>query len=297
MNNKVVIGTWPLSGDFGNVGLGQISDTLETCWDLGFREFDTAPNYGNGFIEFCLGRFLFGRQDFMINTKCGNLPFNGKSFAIESLTQSIEQSLKRTGASCINVLFLHNPRTEIVDYEPILRWMETLKAGGKILKTGISLAKGFNYNLELLSHFDFIQDDINLLYLDPLFKELPLQTKLMARSPLASGLLSGAFTSSTVLSAEDHRKSWVKGERLSSILKRVDAIKAEIELPISQLARRYLFSQMKVHKIIFGVKRKEHVLELATDIQKPVLNEELIKKIERLYQSDFGLVDEKHLSY
>lgn len=297
MLERVVIGTWPLSGDFGFVSLNQISETLEKCWELGFREFDTAPNYGNGFIEFCLGRVFSGRTDLLINTKCGNLPFGGKDFRIESLNRSLEESLKRTGRSCFNVLFLHNPRTEIVDYEPVLQWMEKLKSDGKILKSGISLAKGFQYPTEILKRFDVVQDDINLLYLDPLFRELPDTVNLMARSPLASGLLGGHFTKASTFEAGDHRAGWVKGERLSSILKRVDLLKKEFDLPVSQLARRYLFSQQRVTKVIFGVKRADHVREIANDLSMPPLSNEIINRINHLFLTDFGLINEKHLSY
>lgn len=297
MITKAVIGTWPLSGDFGHVDLKQISETLETCWELGFREFDTAPNYGNGFIEFCLGKTLHGRKDYFINTKCGNVPFSGKSFELESLSRSVDQSLKRTGADCINVLFLHNPRTEIVNFEPYLKWFEELKSAGKVLRSGISLAKGWNYSEDVLSKFDVVQDDINLLYLDPLNRKYSSQTVLMARSPLASGLLSGQFSQQKAFDSTDQRQSWMKGERLASILSRIDKIKAECDLPVDQLARRFLLSQKTIGKVIFGVKRKQHVIDLQRDLEKPQLDAATLVRLKALYEADFGLVGQKHLSY
>lgn len=297
MITKAVIGTWPLSGDFGHVGLNQISETLDTCWELGFREFDTAPNYGNGFIEFCLGKTFHGKKDYFINTKCGNIPFNGKSFELESLTRSLEQSLKRTGAACINVLFLHNPRTEIVNFEPYLHWFENLKKSGKVLRSGISLAKGYTYSDELLSNFDVVQDDINLLYLDALRRKYSDHTVLMARSPLASGLLSGHFSQQKTFDSTDQRQSWMKGERLASILARIEKIKSDCDLPLDQLARRFLLSQKTIGKVIFGVKRKQHVIDLKEDLEKSSLDPVTVEHLKSLYESDFGLVGQKHLSY
>jgi aryl-alcohol dehydrogenase-like predicted oxidoreductase len=294
---QVVIGTWPLSGDFGPVGLRQVADTLETCWDLGFREYDAAPNYGNGFIEFSLNKTIARRPGFLLNTKCGNIPFEGKSFAVESLKRSVEQSLKRSGVECLNVLFLHNPRTEVTDYGPLLSLMEELKKEGKIRQSGISLAKGYPYPDGLLQSFDVVQDDVNLLYLDPLLRNYVNRPVLMARSPLASGLLGGRISRTTQFEAGDQRGSWMKGERLDSILKRVEKLQTSFAIPVSQLARRYLLSQPLVDKVIFGVKRPEHVREIRLDLDLPALPQADMDLLMELYRSDFGLTNERHLSY
>ena len=66
--NKIVIGTWGLSGDYGNVSLRTIQEVLEYCYAAGIKEYDTAPSYGNGFAEFCLGN-IFKDKDILINTK------------------------------------------------------------------------------------------------------------------------------------------------------------------------------------------------------------------------------------
>ena len=51
LKEKIVIGTWPLSGDLGAVNKDLVLKTIEACFDCGFNEFDMAPNYGNGFCE------------------------------------------------------------------------------------------------------------------------------------------------------------------------------------------------------------------------------------------------------
>lgn len=295
--NRVIIGTWPLSGDFGHVGLREVEDALEACWDSGFREYDTAPNYGSGFMEYCLAKTLSRRDGFLLNTKCGNIPFGGKSFAVDALRRSVEQSLKRAGAECINILYLHNPRTEIDDYEPVIELMEQLKDEGKIRHAGISLAKGYKYPEAVLSSFEAIQDDVNLLYLEPVLRTYADNSILIARSPLASGLLGGRITSATIFGSGDQRGSWMKDARLKSIVKRVDVLRKEFDMPISQLARRYLLSHPRVHRVIFGVKRPGHVHDLRADLELPCLSQFEMDRIMELYQSDFGLVNERHLSY
>ena len=67
---------------------------LEYSYDEDFFEYDTAPSYGNGKIEFLLGEIL-GNENIQINTKVGNQPFIGKSFEIDDLKRSFFQSLKR----------------------------------------------------------------------------------------------------------------------------------------------------------------------------------------------------------
>ena len=84
-----------------------------------FFEYDTAPSYGNGKIEFLLGEILGNKKNIKINTKVGNQPFIGKSFKIDDLKRSFFQSLKRLKVNKINTLYLHNPRNEIKNYKEI----------------------------------------------------------------------------------------------------------------------------------------------------------------------------------
>ncbi len=294
--SKVVIGTWSLSGDYGVVDLKMIQETLEYCYNKGFREFDTAPSYGNGFMEFCLGALFGDKEDVLINTKIGNVPFNGKSFSLEDMEESFNQSLKRLRRGSVNVLFLHNPREDIKDFRLVLYFMSGLKKDGKIRQIGISLAKNYDYNIEDLEKFDVVQDDANLL--DLRFLKNKFQNpKFMARSPLASGLLSGKINLNTAFPPDDHRSGWLKGERLASLLKRVDIIKGETKKEILPLARRFLLKNEKIDKVIFGVKNKRHVDGILDDLENPPLDESVEKKIINLFENDFGLVNEKQLGY
>lgn len=299
---RIVIGTWPLSGDYGYVNLRTIKDTLDYCYDNGFKEFDTAPIYGNGFMEFCLGNVFYGKKDVLINTKIGNIPFKGKSFKLEDLKESFEQSLKRLNRESINILFLHNPRLdEIKDYYEIIKFMEKLKSENKIRYIGISLAKNYDYSGKIdLGEFDVVQDDANLLKMDFLKYDLPENTSFMARSPLASGLLSGKLDLTSKFSKDDHRSEWLKGERLESLLKRVESIKNAFNIPVDidlpSLARRFVLNNYKIDSVIFGIKSIKHVNEIIQDINVP-LDPISEKKLIELFKKDFYLIDEKKLGY
>jgi len=296
--SKVIIGTWSLSGDFGPVKLSTIQNVLEYCYELGFSEFDTAPNYGNGFMEFCLGKTFEDYPDVIINTKIGNQSFGNRNFDIKNLKKSFEDSLKRLNRDYVNILFLHNPRNEVPNYESIIDFMITLKDKGLIKLIGISKARHFDYtkivNLEL---FDVIQEDINLLNLEALNHPKPQNTILMARSPLANSLLSGKITRDTKFPISDYRYSWLKDERLFSILKRTEVIKKVINMELPKLARRFLLNNSYIDKIIFGVKQTSHIDDLLEDIKTPEIDSQTMEKLTKLYNDDFGLKNERELSY
>ena len=298
MKSKIIIGTWPLSGDYGNIDLNQIQQSLEFCYENGLKEFDTAPNYGNGFMEFCLGKVFQQNSDVQINTKIGNLPFGKKSFDIESLKKSFDESLKRLNKKSINTLFLHNPRNDILDYDKIIDFMEKLKNENMIKCIGLSKAKKFDYeDLVDLNRFDVIQEDVNLLYLEPINKIKNTKSIFMARSPLASGLLSGKITKYTKFSNDDHRNSWLKEERLKSLIKRIDVIKQNSDMELNILAIKFLLNLKNIDKIIFGVKKIEHIKNIIDIISDYKLNDNVIQKFKELYEKDFGLIDEKQYSY
>lgn len=257
--NKIIIGTWGLSGDYGNVKLKTIQDVLEYSYSKGIKEYDTAPSYGNGFAEFCLGNVFKDKENILINTKIGNISFIGKCFDIEAIKESFNQSLKRLKKDSVNILFLHNPRG-INNYDEILSWMNILKKEGKIKFSGICLARDRDYSSEVdLRRFDVIQDDANLL--DRNFEKKNYFSKTFyGRSPLASGILSGYLTTSTTFPEEDHRSGWLKGERLKEVLTQIKEL--NIKGNLADAARKFVLNHPKIDKVIFGVKNTKHVTDL-----------------------------------
>ena len=88
MKNKVIIGTWPLSGDLGFTDPKIVSETLSACISNGFYSFDTAPNYGNGNAESSLGAISTNSIDLKVHTKFGNNVDGIKDFANDTLISS-----------------------------------------------------------------------------------------------------------------------------------------------------------------------------------------------------------------
>jgi aryl-alcohol dehydrogenase-like predicted oxidoreductase len=294
-HNKIVIGTWALSGDYGYIDLYDINEILNYSYNHhGFKEYDTAPSYGNGFAEFCLGNFFYGVEDVLINTKIGNVPFKGKNFDILSLKESFEQSLARLKRDNINILYLHNPREDI-NYELVLNYMKALKNEGRIRYIGLSKAKDIDYSI-WESEFDVIQDDYNLLRMPKIDNNYHV---FMARSPLASGLLSGSIKNDTIFKKGDSRNEWLKGKRLEYLLEQIEGIKNIItsyDISLSTVAKRYVLHKSFINKVIFGVKNKNHITELLLDMENP-LPHVLETMLYFGYTNNFGVKYNHKLNY
>lgn len=244
---KIILGMWPLSGDFGPVSLALTEEILTYAYKRGIRHFDVAPNYGNGFAEFALGMIFRGEETINIYTKCGSHPFSGKDYSSQALENSLEQSFARLKCKKIKGIFLHNPRSECIDYPSIFHFFDRLKYNGSIDLAGISGAKGFNYHGKIDRKIDIYQQDANLLFMDELKSRTANSKLFFARSPLGSGILSGHMTEKTCFNDDDHRSLWLKGERLLSLLRRVDVIKSYIgKENLPSIARRYLLYHNKV---------------------------------------------------
>jgi len=281
MKERVIIGTWPLSGDYGNIKPAEVERVLEYCYIIGFTEYDTAPSYGDGFAEFCLGK-VFRDREVKINTKVGNLPFNGKDFRLETLQKSFEQSLRRLNRETVNILFLHNPRN-IQDWVPILKWFQKLKISERIKYSGISLAKNYKYDPEILNAFDYVQEDYNLLNLD--FAKLKIKAKKIGRSPLANGVLSGRVDKYTKFNDDDHRSKWLKEARLQELIKETDKVIRVIrqyKLSLPEAAQRFVLEDSRMNKVIFGVKSYEHVRDLLLNCGRGPLSPEFVSDIRRI---------------
>ena len=286
--SKIVLGLWPLSGDFGPVKLSDYEDVIKFALDNDIRTFDTAPNYGNGYSESALGVILQGEKNININTKFGSLPFGGKDFSIDSLKKSVDESLIRLKSSKLNTVFLHNPRTEISDYNKVLDFMNKLKTNNIINNTGISLAKDYEY--KQINKFDCVQLDTNILFLKDLNRYSNNNIQFFGRSPLASGILSGRLSNNTIFHSSDYRSSWLKDERLKSVLKIISVIKKKFpDYELKSLSRRFLFDNSKVNNIIFGVKNKDQMKDILEDADKNQLKPEIIEELISLENNNFNL--------
>ena len=290
---KIVIGSWSFSGNLGKTNSRDSHEAIICSIENNIKYFDTAPVYGNGKVDKLLSVY---KEHISVNTKCGyNSNGSKKTFKKNDIKASLEKSLKLFNK--INILYLHNPREEIKDWDEIISLMQDLKKQKLINYTGISLARGYYFNKDILSQFDYIQDDLNLLRLGNLKYLTKLKTKIVARSPLATGLLTDKFNSKTKFSRNDYRNEWCKGERFKNILKQVNEIKKinGKNRDISEFAQLYLLQNKNINLINFGVKNKKQVNSLLNLLKKKKITKKMSNNLFKLLQNNYNISKSKVL--
>jgi aryl-alcohol dehydrogenase-like predicted oxidoreductase len=230
--SEVSLGTWQLGGRWGEKYDEKTAESiLNEAIDSGINFFDTADVYNNGQSEISIGKFIKKtNKRIYVATKSGRKlnPHNDKGYNKKNITGFIDDSLKRMDVETIDLLQLHCPPTETYSRAEVFEMLDGLKEKGKILNYGVSVEKVE----EALKAIEYpgvasVQIIYNMFRFKPaeiFFKEaVKKNVGIIARVPLASGLLSGKYSKDTVFSKEDHRnfnregKAFDKGETFSGI--------------------------------------------------------------------------------
>jgi aryl-alcohol dehydrogenase-like predicted oxidoreductase len=275
IKKKIIIGTWSWSA-YRPVSIKQIEEVFNRCIDNEFFEFDTAPNYLGA--EKILSEFKKENKNILVNTKCGWNQNMKKNFDEKSLIYGIERALDLF--KNINVMQLHNPRDEIEDWNVVVDVLQKYKKKGYIKLIGISLPRNYYFKKKIMNRFDFIQDEFNLLRVDPYYKMNNFKKILAARSPLANGILTSHFSSKTKFSTNDHRYGWLYGSRLKAISQQKKILESLTDFKIETFATHFVLSFSFVDKVIFGIRTVKQLNCLLKNITKfKKLSPLIIKKI------------------
>jgi len=284
---KIVIGSWSFSGDLGKANIKNSHEAIAHAIKNNLNQFDTAPVYGDGIVDNLLSNY---KKEIIVNTKCGyGEDSSKKTFNEDDIKRSLDKSLNTFEK--INILYLHNPRNEIKKWGRIIHLLNQFKKEKLIKFIGISLARDYYFDKDLLSEFDFIQDDINLLKLNNLSYLKKTKKKIVARSPLATGLITNKFNFKTKFSKKDYRYGWCKNERFKSILFQVDQLKKLYgkNKEVAEFAQLYLLQNKHIDLINFGVKNLDQVNCLINLVKKKKINESIIKKLSLLIRKNYNL--------
>ncbi len=282
---KIILGTWPISGDFTKVKDYQSIKTLRCAYDLGITEFDTAPNYGFGKSEYLLGQaFHKSKCKPKINTKIGNNHKKNKNFKLNNLKKTFEKSLRLLKVNKINILYLHNPRN-IKNQKEVIEYLKFLRKEKKINNYGISISKNFDYDDKFIKNFKIIQLDYNIIYLENAFNNQFKKKIIHARSPLAAGTIFLKNIKKKFLKS-DARFQWATTQRKKVIVSQLKLIKRTFKKNTYDLTLNFLFNDNFVKKIIFGVKNKtqlNHLIKSLKNIDKRFIN---INDYKKFYRSN-----------
>ena len=304
--SEIGTGTWQVGGKWGSDFSHSNADAiLNAAIDNGINFIDTADVYGNGESEKAVGRLVRSRKErIYVATKCGRKlsPHNDKSYQTKELRKFVEDSLTNMGLETLDLIQLHCPPTETYNRPEIFELFDTLKKEGKILNLGVSVEK-IDEALRAIEYENVttIQIIFNMLRQRPaehFFAEAARKNVgIIARVPLASGLLSGTFSSSTTFGKDDHRtfnrngEAFDKGETFSGVdytkgLEAVEEIKKLFpqQTNLSAIALKWILMYKEVSCVIPGASRPEQILSNNLAAELPNLSLEQMGNIKRIYE-------------
>lgn len=220
MISEVSFGTWAIGGAWGETNDEEALKALSYAIDQGVNFFDTADVYGDGHSEALLAKATEGKEDeIYIATKfCrqGDIA-DPQNYSYETVKSYCEDSLKRLNRDSIDLFQIHCPATDILKDGSAFKVLDQLKEEGLIRHYGVSV-ESVEEGLICLEYPNVasLQIIFNMFRQKPLEKLIPKAYQqgvgIIARVPLASGLLTGKFTSETKFSEDDHRKFNENGE-------------------------------------------------------------------------------------
>ncbi|PXY43714.1 aldo/keto reductase [Flavobacterium hydrophilum] len=304
--SEISLGTWQVGGKWGSAFDNKTADELlNTAIDNGVNFIDTADVYENGLSETAVGRVVRSRSErIYVATKCGRHinPHINEGYQPKVLQKYIEDSLKRLGLETIDLIQLHCPPTEVFYRPEIFELFDRLKEQGKILNLGVSVEK-VEEALKAIEHSNVTT--VQIIF--NLFRQRPSQLffsearkkdiGIIARVPLASGLLTGKFDAKTIFEPQDHRNfnrngdAFDKGETFSGIdyelgLKAVEELKSLFpDAPnLAPYALQWILSFEDISCIIPGASKESHVLSNLSIYDLPKLSIEKIEAMNKIYE-------------
>ncbi|MEW1809560.1 aldo/keto reductase [Pseudarthrobacter phenanthrenivorans] len=216
----VGLGTWQLGADWGNVDPAQAQAILAASAEAGVTFFDTADVYGDGRSEQAIGKFLADNPGLGITvaTKMGRrMEQRPENYNLANFRQWVDRSRKNLGTDTLDLVQLHCPPTPVYSTNEVYDALDTLVSEGAIKNYGVSVERT-DEALEAIRHDGTasVQIILNAFRLKPLDEVLPAAKTagvgIIARVPLASGLLSGKYSKDTTFAENDHRNYNRKGE-------------------------------------------------------------------------------------
>ena len=302
--SDVSFGAWAIGGSWGQVSEKDALAALHQAVDSGVNFIDTADVYGDGRSERLIAQLRKERkQEIIVATKAGRrLPHQTvEGYSRANLTEWVEDSLRNLSTDALDLLQLHCPPTEVYYQPEIFDVLDDLAKAGKIRYYGVSVQK-VDEGLKAIEwpNVQSVQIIFNCFRQRPaeLFfaQAKSKQVGILARVPLASGLLTGKLQPTSTFAADDHRnfnrhgESFDVGETFSGVdydlgLQAAEEIRQLLPagMSMSQFALRWILMFDAVSCAIPGGKRPEQVAENCCASDMPGLSAETMAKVRRIY--------------
>ncbi|WP_328773445.1 aldo/keto reductase [Streptomyces sp. NBC_00286] len=300
----VGLGTWQLGADWGEVKEEDALAVLDAAVDSGVTFFDTADVYGDGRSEQLIGRYLRERPDadLFVATKMGRrMAQEPENYTLDNFRAWTDRSRTNLGVDTLDLVQLHCPPTPVFSSDAVFDALDTLVEEQRIAAYGVSV-ETCEEALTAIARpgTASVQIIFNAFRLKPLEAVLPAAAEagvgIIARVPLASGLLSGKYTKDTVFPADDHRtynrhgESFDQGETFSGV-DYESGLEAAAEFSAlapagatpAQTALRWIIQQPGVTSVIPGARSPEQARANAEAAALAPLPDATLDAVRELY--------------
>lgn len=307
--SEIGFGAWAIGGDaWGPTDDEDSLRSLHRAIDLGVNFIDTADVYGDGHSERLIARLLKERgEEIVVATKAGRRldPHVADGYNRENLTAFVERSLTNLDVEALDLLQLHCPPSEVYDRPEVFGILDDLRAAGKIRFYGVSVER-VDEAVRALGYpnVQSIQIIVNMFRLKPTEALFPLAREhsvaILARVPLASGLLTGKLRRETRFSPNDHRafnrhgESFDVGETFSGVdyergLEAVEELREIVPAGASmaQAALRWILDFPEITAAIPGARNVAQVEANVAAADLPALREEAKARVQAVYDRHF----------
>jgi aryl-alcohol dehydrogenase-like predicted oxidoreductase len=296
------LGTWQLGADWGSVQESDALAVLDAAVASGVTFFDTADVYGDGRSEQLIGQFLPGNPGVMVATKMGRrVDQRPEAYTLANFRDWTDRSRRNLGVDRLDLVQLHCPPTPVYSSDAVFDGLDTLVEEQRIAAYGVSVETVAEALTAIARPgVASVQIILNAFRRKPLEQVLPqaaaANVGIIARVPLASGLLSGRYTHDTKFGADDHRtynrhgEAFDVGETFSGVdydtgveAAREFAALAPSGVTPAALALRWIVQQPGVTTVIPGARNTEQVRANAAAADVPELSPQLLDAIADIY--------------
>jgi aryl-alcohol dehydrogenase-like predicted oxidoreductase len=302
--SEISFGAWAIGGAWGNVDDAESMDALRAAIDCGVNLIDTADVYGMGRSERLIAELKRERKDeIVVATKTGRRlsPHTADGYNEKNISGFIEDSLRNLSTDCLDLVQLHCPPTDVYYRPELFGMMDRLMEAGKIRYYGVSVErveealKAIEYpNVQTVQIIFncFRQRPADLFFEQAKHK----QVGILARVPLASGMLTGKLTRESRFADDDHRnfnrhgEQFDVGETFSGVdyepgLEAVGEVRKLLPSGVSlpQFALRWILMFDAVTCAIPGAKTAVQVADNCSAADLPDLSKDAMREVKRIY--------------
>ena len=303
--SEIGFGAWAIGGAWGDVSMQDAKAALHAALDEGMTFIDTADVYGDGRSEQIIAEVLKergGARPF-VATKLGRRasPHVAQAYSKDNLAAYVERSLRNLQTDCLDLVQLHCPPPSIYYQPEVFGYLDQLAAAGKIRHYGVSVEK-VEEGLKAIEYPNV--QSVQIIY--NIFRQRPAglffaearkrQVGVIARVPLASGLLTGKMHAATAFAADDHRafnrngEAFDKGETFSGVpydvaLAAVEEVRRLLPggVQMAQFALRWILMEDAVGTVIPGAKNATQAQANARAGALPALDGDTMAALRAIY--------------